>query len=93
MSDKPVYAGPGKHRGPFFFLHGRVDAVVDALNPAHDPHGVLPHLDPRPGGGRGPQREQGVDIGEIDKVILSLRGPLPERLRDHDLVGEYQGHR
>lgn len=38
---------------------------------------------------------QGADIGKIDKVILFLRErePLPERLRDHELVGEYQGHR
>lgn len=45
---------------PSPILHARVDAVVDALDPAHYPHGVPPHLDPRPGGGGGPQREQGA---------------------------------
>lgn len=40
-------------------------------------------------------RRQGASIEKIDAVIKTLReeGPLPERMRDHALAGNYRGHR
>lgn len=40
-------------------------------------------------------RRQGASIEKIDAVIKTLReeGPLPERMRDHALGGNYRGHR
>ena len=40
-------------------------------------------------------RRQGASIEKIDAVIKTLREeePLPERMRDHALAGNYRGHR
>ena len=40
-------------------------------------------------------RRQGASIEKIDAVIKTLREeePLPERMHDHALAGNYRGHR
>lgn len=39
--------------------------------------------------------KQGLDVGEITRVINTLRipAPLPPKNRDHGLVGQYAGYR
>lgn len=41
------------------------------------------------------KKKQGADLRKLDAVITVLRKqePLPDKLRDHDLSGNWQGHR
>jgi mRNA interferase YafQ len=40
-------------------------------------------------------RSSGKDLGKLAEVIVALQKgePLPERNRDHLLIGDYKGHR
>ena len=40
-------------------------------------------------------KKQGRDLSRLGSVLETLRseGPLPPELRDHELVGNYKGHR
>ena len=40
-------------------------------------------------------RKRGYDLSRLDDILQKLRAeePLPEKNRDHDLIGDYKGFR